>query len=307
MHSSRDAPPLGLFLSIRDDEFNLFQELVRRHSGISLGPHKRPLLLSRLAPRLRALGIHSFAEYHRRVTGAGSQAELERMLDCICTNETRFFREPRQFELIRRTLLPEWSSRLEPKRAAGAAPTVPATHRRLRVWSAACSTGEEPYSVAMTLLDGLAPTHADPRLAIEILATDLSTRVLDRAQRAIYPIERASEIPLDYLRAYMLRGQRSHAGEMKAGPEIRELVTFRRENLLEVTPQKLGRFDLVLCRNVLIYFDAATKATVLDRLVDCLNPGGYLFLGYAESLNGQVRGLLNVAPSVYRRGDLRTG
>ncbi|WP_272427971.1 CheR family methyltransferase [Polyangium jinanense] len=307
MNSSRNASPAGLFLSIPDDEFKLFQELVRRHSGISLGPHKRPLLLSRLAPRLRALGLHSFAEYHRRVTGPGGQAELEQMLDCICTNETRFFREPRQFELIRRTLLPEWTSRLGQGGAASAAATVPATHRRLRVWSAACSTGEEPYSLAMTLLHGLAPLPPDPRHAIEILATDLSTRALDRAQRAIYPIERAPEIPHDYLFAYMLRGQRSHAGEMKAGPELRALVTFRRENLIQVTSQKLGRFDLVLCRNVLIYFDAATKALVLDRIVDCLNPGGYLFLGYAESLNGQVRGMANVAPSVYRREALRGG
>jgi len=277
-----DAPHAGVLLSITDEEFRLFRDLIRELAGISLGPHKRSLLIARLSPRMRAVGASTFSEYYRRVTSDQGEAELERMIECICTGETRFFREPRQFEWLRRELLPTWT-----------------TGRRVRVWSAACSTGEEPYSLAMTLLAGLAPANA--RDVIEILATDLSMRSLEHAQRAIYPIERSREIPYEYLRAYMLRGNRARAGEMKAGPELRELVSFRQENLLTVTPHRLGRFDIVFCRNVLIYFDTPTKAHVLERLVECVNPGGYLFLGYAESMHGQIHGMGSVAPSVYRR------
>jgi chemotaxis protein methyltransferase CheR len=273
--------------ALRDDEFALFQALIRRESGIALGPHKRQLLIARLAPRLRALGARSFAEYHRRVTTDGTGEELTRMLDCICTNETRFFREPSQFEFLKRSVIPSFGWSVG---ASAAQPT--AAGRRIRVWSAACSTGEEPYSLAMTLLDRLPA-------ATDILATDLSTRVLEHARRAVWPLERSSEIPAEYLHAYMLRGKGARAGFMKAGPEIRRLVTFQRLNLTEAAPSRLGRFDLVFCRNVLIYFDAATKARLVEVLIDCLAPGGYLFLGHAENLSGLTDRMRSVAPAVY--------
>ncbi|AUX21474.1 chemotaxis protein CheR [Sorangium cellulosum] len=295
--------------TLSDEEFAMFQRLVKRLSGIALGPQKKPLLLCRLGPRLRALGLRSFGEYYRRVTAAGGEGELVNMLDCICTNETHFFREREQFELLEREILPAWHA------SAGHGAPSARGGRPLRAWSAACSTGEEPYSIAMALLDSLpspdrraAAGQASPWAGaapvgapgICILATDLSARALDQAQRAVWPIERASEIPEQRLRTYMLRGTGASAGLMKARPELRELVTFRRFNLLDAAPKRFGLFDLIFCRNVLIYFDAATKASIVARLIASLAPSGYLFLGHAEGLHGADHRVRCVAPSVYR-------
>ncbi|WP_437940313.1 CheR family methyltransferase [Sorangium sp. So ce341] len=295
--------------TLSDEEFALFQRLVKRLSGIALGSQKKPLLLCRLGPRLRALGLRSFGEYYRRVTAAGDEGELVHMLDCICTNETHFFREREQFELLEREILPAWHA------SAGHGAPFARGRRPLRAWSAACSTGEEPYSIAMALLDSLpSPDRSDvagqapPRAGaaptgapgISILATDLSSRALDQAQRAVWPLERASEISEERLRAYMLRGTGASAGLMKARPELRKLVTFRRFNLLDAAPKRFGLFDLIFCRNVLIYFDAATKASIVARLIASLAPSGYLFLGHAEGLHGADHRVRCVAPSVYR-------
>ncbi|KYF66771.1 CheR family methyltransferase [Sorangium cellulosum] len=295
--------------TLSDEEFVLFQRLVKRLSGIALGPQKKPLLVCRLGPRLRALGLRSFGEYYRRVIAADGEAELVHMLDCICTNETHFFREREQFELLEREILPAW------RESAGHGAPFARGPRPLRAWSAACSTGEEPYSIAMTLLDSLrspdrggAAGQAPPRAGdaplaapgICILATDLSVRVLDQAQRAVWPIERASEIPEERLRAYMLRGTGASGGLMKARPELRRLITFRRFNLLDAAPRRFGLFDLIFCRNVLIYFDAATKASIVTRLIASLAPSGHLFLGHAEGLHGTDHRVRCVAPSVYR-------
>jgi chemotaxis protein methyltransferase CheR len=182
--------------------------------------------------------------------------------------------------------------------------------RRVRVWSAACSTGEEPYSVAMMLLDALSSPALDSRLpsrqeiAIEVVASDLSTRVLEHARQGVYPIEKAAEIPTPYLRAYMRKGKGARAGQMKVGPEIRSLVTFQRLNLIEVSVSRMGRFDLILCRNVLIYFDAGTRTAILEHLLDCLAPGGYLLLGHAESLNALSHRVRCVAPAIYENRPL---
>ncbi|WP_437290008.1 CheR family methyltransferase [Sorangium sp. So ce406] len=296
--------------TLSDEDFALFQRLVKRASGIALGPQKKPLLLCRLGPRLRALGLRSFGEYYRRVTAPDGEGELVHMLDCICTNETHFFRERDQFELLEREILPAWHE------SAGHGAPFARGRRPLRAWSAACSTGEEPYSIAMSVLDSPhfrdrsdAPVDAAPPRAgaastgapgICILATDLSVRALDQAQRAVWPIERAAEIPEERLRAYMLRGTGASAGLMKAQPELRRLITFRRFNLLDAAPKRFGLFDLIFCRNVLIYFDAATKASIVARLIASLAPSGYLFLGHAEGLHGTDHRVRCVAPSVYR-------
>jgi chemotaxis protein methyltransferase CheR len=204
------------------------------------------------------------------------------MLDAICTNETHFFREPRHFEFLCDRVFPAWREAAE----AGRRP------RRARVWSAACSTGEEPYTLAMTLLASL------PGWDVEILATDLSTKVLARAEAAIWPLEKAREIPEPYLKAYMLKGYGSQEGLMKAAPELRALVRFARLNLTHESPG-LGQFDLVFCRNVLIYFDKETKGKVVNRLLDRLLPDGFLFLGHAESLGGFTTRAKAVLPTVY--------
>jgi chemotaxis protein methyltransferase CheR len=271
--------------SLSAREFALFQELIHQRSGIHLTPAKQSLLVGRLASRLRELGLSSLGAYYELVSS--DEDELVRMLDRVCTNETHFFREPRQLEYLEREVFPRWSAAAEEGKRS---PT-------LRVWSAACSTGEEPYTLAMMLLERF------PRSSgwqIEIVATDLSTRVLSRAREGIWPIAKASEIPQRYLKAYMTRGIGSQEGKMGVGPELREIVHFSRVNLSETKLPIAGLFDLVLCRNVLIYFNAAGKRQVVERLLDFLEPGGYLLLGIAEGLAGSSIKLRSVAPSVYR-------
>ena len=274
-------------------QFALFQALVHREAGIFLSDTKKSLVVGRLMRRLREHGIDSFKDYYQLV--AADPAERVCMLDCICTNETHFFRDPRQFDFLEQTACAEW----ERTAAAGSRP------RSLRVWSAGCSTGEEPYSVAMSLLARL-PTA--PGWELEILGTDLSTKALERARAATWPIEKAAEIPAPLLKRFMLRGIGSQLGRMRAGPELRAVVQTRRLNLNDQPDPVGGRFDLILCRNVLIYFDGAGKKKVIDRLLDCLSPGGYLLLGHAESLIGATNRTRNVGPGVYMRvPDARTG
>jgi chemotaxis protein methyltransferase CheR len=270
---------------LNDKEFALFTALIEREAGIHLSEVKKALLVGRLSKRLRELGLRSFMAYYRRVT-EDDPAEKTQMIDRICTNETHFFREPRQFEFLVDTVFPEWQARAMAGRRS----------RRIRVWSAACSTGEEPYTLAMVLLD-----HFSPQLGwqIEILASDLSTRVLDRASAATYPIERTAEIPEHYLHKYMLKGMRSQEGLMRAGPAIRSLIRFAQVNLVEPSYPVVGTFDLIFCRNILIYFEMATKRRVIDQLLSALEPDGLLFLGHAESLSGLNDRVRSVGPTVY--------
>ncbi len=288
-HTAAVATP-----SITDREFALFQALIYRESGIRLSEAKKILLARRLGGRLRELGLGSFGAYYRRLKGREGRQERTRMLDRITTNETHFFREPRQFEFLEHRLVPEW------KRAAASGERA----RRIRVWSSACSTGEEPFSVAMVLLRYLPPGSG---WSLEVLATDLSTRVLESARRAIWPIEKVREIPEVYLRSFMLRGKRSQLGWIKAGPRLRSVVSFRHQNLHDPLHAVAGPFDLVLCRNVLIYFDSRSKIAVLDHLIDQLAPAGHLFVGHAENVAGTTRELCTVIPTVYRVGQLQGG
>jgi chemotaxis protein methyltransferase CheR len=273
---------------LTDSEYRLMRELIQQEAGIFLAPTKKALLAGRLLPRLRDLGLTSFREYHHYVTQQ-DPAERARMLDCISTNETHFFREPRQFEFLEQRLIPHWK----------AAVAQGLRRRRIRVWSAACSSGEEPYSLAMTLLSHL---PAEEGWGLEILASDISNRVLRQAQAATWPLDRAEEIPDHHLRRFMLKGTRSQAGWMRAGVELRAAVQVERINLHAASYPVAGRFDLIFCRNVLIYFDVATKERVVSQLASHLEPGGHLFLGHAESLLGRSQELENVGPTVYRSG-----
>lgn len=285
------VPALAVPYGIRppsDKDYAGFQALVEAVSGIHLGPSKKALLVGRLARRIRDLGLDSYAAYLARVRD-GDPQERVRMMDCLCTNETRFFREPRHFEYLEQTLLPAWVADAAAGRRA----------RRLRAWCAACSSGEEPYSLAMLLLRHL-PAAAG--WDVEVLATDLSTRVLDRAQAGVYPLERAAQIPQDLLHEFMLRGRGSQEGFMKVGPRVASVVRFARLNLNEEAYPVTGPFDLIFCRNVLIYFRPATKSHVLARLARLLAPGGHLFLGHAESVAGHEVGLRTVIPTVYAVG-----
>ena len=271
--------------SVSDSDFSLFQRLIEKEAGIYLAPAKKPLLVGRLSRRLRELGLTKLREYYKRVLA--DPAEQVRMIDYISTNETQFFREPLHFDFLERQVFPRWIAQANARERS----------RQIRVWSAGCSTGEEPYSIAMTL------HHHFPQSSgwrIEILATDISTRVLERARAGIWPVEKARQIPSHFLKSFMLRGTGSQEGKMKAGPEIQEVVRFDRLNLLEEAayPRSVP-FYLIFCRNVLIYFQPETKAQVVHRLLHRLRPDGYLFLGHSESLNHVIAEVRSVVPTVY--------
>ena len=266
-------------------EFALFQRLIRDETGIYLSDAKRDLLISRLAPRLRELGLPTFGDYYRRVTDEGDEDERVRMLDRISTNETQFFREPRHFEFLEQNVLPKWRTEAD----AGGRP------RRLRAWSCACASGEEPYTLGMVLLTTL------PGWDLHVLGTDISTRALDKARAGVWSIERASHIPSPYLKTFMLRGTRSQEGKMAADTALRSILEFQRFNLTTETYPFDGELDLVFCRNVLIYFDAETRRHVLEELSRCLAPHGLLFLGHAETASGMTGRLRALQPTVYAR------
>jgi chemotaxis protein methyltransferase CheR len=270
---------------LSDTDFALFQGLVYREAGIHLASHKKALLVARLGRRLRELGLGSHRAYLRRV--GEDAAERVAMLDLLTTNETRFFREPHHFEFLERSLIPAW-------KAAAARGDRP---RDVRIWSAGCSTGEEPYSLAMCLLHHFPPLSG---WSLHVHASDLSTRALDRAFTGIYPEDRVSGVPEAYLRRFMLRGTGPCAGRVRVAPGVRALVSFERLNLNDpfVAP---GPFDAILCRNVLIYFDADSRRRAVERMAEHLAPGGHFFLGHSESLNGVTDALRHVAPNIYVR------
>jgi chemotaxis protein methyltransferase CheR len=270
---------------LADAEFGLFQKLVFREAGIHLGEVKKALVASRLLRRLRELGLATYAAYYRRAVA--EEAELQLMLDAITTNETQFFREPRHFELLSTQLIPEW-------RRAAARGDRP---RQLTLWSAGCSTGEEPYSLAMTLL---AQLPADESWEVRILATDLSTRVLASASRGIYPTEKAVTIPRPLLERFMLKGVGPQAGNVAVSPELAAAVTFRRVNLNHEVYPVNGPFDAIFCRNVFIYFNHTTRDRIVRQLLSHLRPSGCFFVGHSESLNGLAE-VETVVPTVYRR------
>jgi chemotaxis protein methyltransferase CheR len=267
------------------EEFRFFQELVLSESGIHLGAKNRAMLISRLWKRLRALDLNSFSAYYRFVKK--DPVEMVHMLDCICTNETHFFREPNAFDCLRERVFPEWIADADEGKRG----------RTIRVWSAACSTGEEPYSLAMTLLTHF-PEEAGWK--IEVLGTDLSTRVLVRASAGIWTAEKISAVPIEYQRRFFLKGFGPEKGKYKAADELRRLVRFQRMNLNQANYEIFGLFDLIFCRNVIIYFQWETKLRVINQLGSHLAPQGYLFLGHAESVHGVSEKLESVAPKVFR-------
>jgi chemotaxis protein methyltransferase CheR len=270
---------------LRDREFRLFQGLIRREAGIWLSDAKKPLVEARLNRRVREIGLTDYGAYFERVEA--SNDERAQMLDNISTNETRFFREPKQFAFLDQEVFPKWrelgESRARPK--------------RVRVWSAGCSTGEEPYSIAMLMASHF---PASEGWVSEIVASDLSNRVLAIAREGVWPIERAADIPIEYRKAYMLRGTRSEEGRMRVHPILRTMIDFRRINLYDTHYGLQGPFDLVFCRNVMIYFDRDSKDAVVERLMQLLSAAGYLLLGHAESLTGSTHDLQNEIPTVYR-------
>jgi chemotaxis protein methyltransferase CheR len=265
---------------LKSGEFAKIRQLAYDTFGLDLRTGKETLVSARLGNQIRQSGCRSFDEYYQHVIDDSTGEALVKLIDALTTNHTSFFREPAHFDFLRKTFLPEWKDR-----------------GSIGIWSAACSTGEEPYSIAMCLLEELgavAPGKA------RILATDISTRVLATAEKGIYPAERFEGLSAMQLRSYWLRGERDWAGCYRAKKEVRAMVEFRRLNLLEPVSQ-IGRFPLIFCRNVMIYFDKPTQQKVVEHLAGCLEPGGYLLTGHAESLTGIEHGLRYVQPATYRK------
>ena len=282
-----DSAGRGLAIpKISDRDFKLFQQLILREAGIFLSSIKKTLLVGRLNSRLRQLGLSSFRQYYELVADGGDPDERVLLLDRISTNETRFFREPRHFEFLRQEVFPQWL-----QQAAKGSRT-----KEIRIWSAACSSGEEPYSLAMTLLDTF---RSSDGWTVEVLATDLSTRMLAQAREGVWSVERAKEIPKRYLKRYMLKGIKTQRGMLKAQDELRATLRFARLNLNDKRYAVGGRFDLIFCRNVLMYFNKNNKVAVVRRLIKHLSPDGYFFVGHAESLRDMDVSLNGVLPTVY--------
>ncbi len=272
---------------ITDHEFGLFRNLVYAKTGITLGPQKRHLLHARLGKRLRALGMASFGEYYDHLTTCDpGQEELERFINALTTNKTDFFREPHHF----RYLAEVWAPAMRARAAR--------THRRsLRLWSAACSSGEEPYSLAMTLRDALGPSLDG--FDLRILASDIDTDVLARAAAGVYSRTQVAPVPEALLERHFLKGVGANAGLVRVRPELRALITFRRINLLDDVWPIRARLDVIVCRNVLIYFDRPTQQRLLQRLAALLEDDGLLILGHSESLYGLLDGFRHHGNTIY--------
>ena len=269
-------------------EFRSLATMIHDASGIALNGTKRALVTRRLSPRIRALGLKGVGDYIALIAADATGNELVRLLDLIATNETHFFREPQHFEYLATQVFPQWAQAASAGRRAHV----------VRAWSAACSTGQEPYSLAMELLTHL---PADDGWRLDVLGTDISTTALATARRAEWPIDRAKEIPTAHLKRFMLRGIGERAGRMRAARELRDAVRFERLNLNDAQYDVPGTFDLIFCRNVLIYFTPEGRAAVIDRLIPRLAPDGLLFVGHAESLHAHRDRLRPLLPTVYAR------
>lgn len=251
-----------------DHDFTKIRDLVNRHTGISLSEAKRDMVYSRLARRLRRLDIGSFKDYCQLLEGGGADDELGHFTNAVTTNLTSFFREPHHFEHLGKKLLPELLR-------------LKSTEKRLRIWSAGCSTGEEPYSIAITLLENLPRNHDG--WDVKILATDLDTNVLATASRGQYAEERMKNVDERRQRRWFRRGRGENNGLLQVKPELQELITFKQLNLMQEWPLK-GPFDIIFCRNVIIYFDKPTQAVLMGRYADVMADHGKLFLGHSETL-----------------------
>jgi chemotaxis protein methyltransferase CheR len=266
-----------------DREFRYLTSFLSQETGIVLSEHKRQMVCGRLVKRLRTLGLGSFAEYCAMLDGSGGHAEVEHLVNAITTNITHFFREQHHFEHLQRAVLEPLAAQ-HPQR------------NRIRIWSAGCSSGEEPYSIAMVVADCLKPAASWDAL---VLATDIDTNMLSRGTQGIYSASDAGHIPATYAKRFVRRIN-GESDRVQMADDVRRLIRFKRLNLLEGWPMG-GKFDAIFCRNVAIYFDKPTQRNLFNRYADILVPGGMLYLGHAESLIGMTDRFEVSDKTVYRR------
>ncbi len=275
-------------LRISDKDFSRFASLIYEQCGIKMPPHKRSMLEARLRKRLRVLGLDSYEAYREYLFSQdGMVEELINMIDVVTTNKTDFFREPRHFDFMVQQSLPS----LIPSTGAG-------IERPLRLWSAGCSSGEEPYTIAMFLDDF---TWQSKKIEYEILATDISTQVLEKARLGIYHHDKIEPVPEKFRKKYLLRSKNQDSNQVRIVPALREKLRFSRINFMDDKYEVGEQKDIIFCRNVIIYFDRATQERFLARLCHCLRSGGYLYMGHSETLSGMPLPLRQLAPAVYQK------
>lgn len=273
-------------LRISDGEFRKISDLVYQRAGINLHDGKKQLVQARLGKIIRREGFAGFREYFREIDTDTTGRRLVQLLDTLTTNHTYFYRESDHLKWLSETIIPD-TIELNKKE----------TSKEIRIWSAGCSTGEEPYTIAIHLMEsGVLPEA----FQLKILATDLSTQVVQRGREGIYKAEKLQKIP-SYISKRYFRGIRSESGKVFqiAGP-IRRLVTFRKLNLLEPFPFR-KQFDVVFCRNVMIYFDKQIQQRVVNKLYEVVKSGGYFVVGHSESLSGVSHQFEYVAPTIYKK------
>ena len=267
--------------SMSDADFKEISDLAYKYTGIVLGPHKKDMVYGRLARRLRDVGLSSVSEYLSLIRNERSE-EVSRFINAITTNLTSFFRENHHFEFLADSVCKELK-------------TTNASSKRIRIWSAGCSSGEEPYSIAMTMRDNFQLSGWD----CKILATDLDSKVLDKGQQGVYGVERIESLPTTVKKKWFMF-DRNHPDIVKVKPELQELIRFKRLNLLERWPMK-GPFDVIFCRNVVIYFNEETQSVLFNKYADMLKDGGYLIIGHSESLNRVCTRFKSIGKTIYQK------
>ncbi len=281
--------PDNATISLTEKEFNLFRELIYKEAGISLGKGKQQLVESRLSKRLRALNLSSFSQYYKYLNENDRNGEERlKMINALTTNKTDFFREQHHFDYLRSTVFPM----LEKK-------AKETGERRIRIWSAACSTGEEPYTLAMTVLDHFGPTSFHG-WDIRILASDVDTDVLAHAQKGVFAADRVSDVPREILKRHFQKTSKDPKAPVQVRSELQELITFRRINFIEPHWPINTYFDIIFCRNVMIYFDETTQDRLLTRFSDQLVPTGHLFIGHSESILRLDQVYTSLGNTIYR-------
>lgn len=274
-------------LSIPYKDFRRLGELIHNVSGIKVSDPKKTMIESRLQRRLKKLGMQSIQEYLDYLFSPdGMQDELINMIDEVTTNKTDFFREPGHFDFLTKHALPEMIEAHSEE-----------IHKRLTIWSAGCSSGEEPYTLAMVLRE----FASQRRFSFLILATDISKSMLEKAALAIYDAERIAPVPVDLQKKYLLRGKDRTQQRFRVAPELRQLVKFRILNFMDSDFGFREPIDIIFCRNVIIYFDKKTQEELLRKFCNSLTSRGYIFMGHSETLFGMDLPLVQVAPTIYRK------
>ncbi|MGD8453196.1 MAG: protein-glutamate O-methyltransferase [Phycisphaerae bacterium] len=275
------------YADLTREEYELVRRLVYEQCGINLGDQKMQLVRARLGKRVRSGGFKSYRAYLEHVRNDSSGRELGELIDAISTNTTHLFREKQHFDFLADALR-QWAS--DPKWRRD--------HRDVRIWSAACSSGEEPYSIVMTACDAIPP---QAQLPLKILATDISSQVLEKARHGVFDAHRLGTVPESYRRRFLTPIGRGREAACQVKEELRRLITFARFNLMADQFPFRQKFDVIFCRNVMIYFDRPTQQTLVNKMTQHLNPGGYLLIGHSESLNPISHSLSYVRPTVYQR------